>query len=280
MHRIGTTVAGTAVAAISVLGNADTAAGGGIGPRAARRLGVAAIVSALACLCGTAALAQWSPHATASLGRSYGNLALGQSILSGTRRLGTAAGNVSVPAVTTPGQIEAALGYSADPEVSDHIRRTMIDNLSSDNPALRAYLEKSFADNTKLKEFDGFMSAHGISSRTVADSMAALLWVSWEIVNGGTASPAQVRGVHEQVRGVFLGTPGLNAMTNAQRQEMAERLAYQVMINVAANTDALRSGNPAQVAHTRQTVAAIVRQQAGVDLSRLRLSDNGFRRKS
>jgi uncharacterized protein DUF6683 len=276
MHRTGIAVAGTAVAAISVLGNADTAAGGGIGLRAARRLGVAAIVSALACLCGTAALAQWSPHATASLGRSYGNLALGQSILSGTRRLG----NASVPAVTTPSQIEAALGYTADPEVSDHTRRTMIDNLSSDNPALRAYLEKSFADNTKLKEFDGFMSAHGISGRTVADSMAALLWVSWEIVNGGPASPAQVRGVHEQVRGVFLGTPRLTAMTNAQRQEMAERLAYQVMINVAANTDALRSGDPAQVAHTRQTVAGIVRQQAGVDLSRLRLSDNGFRRKS
>jgi hypothetical protein len=249
------------------------------GPRVVRRFAAAAICSMLACLGGTAAQAQWSPHATASLGRSYGNLALSQSILSGTRRLGTNSGNAFVPATTTPGQIDAALGYTADPQVSEHTRMAMIDNLSSDNPALRGYLEKTFADNAMLKQFDTLMSTHGISGRTVADSMAALLWVSWEIVNGGTASAAQIRGVHEQVRGIFFGTAEVSAMTNAKRQEVAERLAYQVMINSAAGIDARRSGDQAQLAHTRQTVAAMIREQAGIDLSRLRLTDKGFRRK-
>jgi hypothetical protein len=231
---------------------------------------------------GTTARAQWSPHATASLGRSYGNLALSQSILSGTRRLGSGANRVSAPAraSATPGQIEAALGYTADPAVSDRTRTAMIERLSSDNPALRPYLEKSFADNAKLKAFDGLLSAHGISSRSAADSMAALLWASWEIIHGSTASPAQIRGIHQQVRGVFFGTPKLAGLSHAERQEWAERLAYQVMINVEANADAVNSGDPAQIAHIRQTVAGIVRQQAGIDLSALRLSDNGLQRKS
>jgi hypothetical protein len=244
-----------------------------------RRIAIAAFIVLNA---GGAAWAQWSGHATANLGRSYGNLALGQSILSGTRRLGTTKRRVSGPARgnAKPGQGEASLGYSANPGVSDRTRMAMIEMLSSDDPAMRGYLEKSFADNAKLKAFDGFMSAHGISDHSAADSMAALLWASWEIINGDAASPAQIHGVHQQVRGVFLGTPKLVALSNTERQAWAERLAYQVMINVEANADAVHSGDPAKLAHIRQTVVGIVRQQAGIDLSLLELSDNGFRRKS
>jgi hypothetical protein len=152
--------------------------------------------------------------------------------------------------------------------------------MSGQNRATRADLEKAFADDAVLKEFERFMSGRGYSSHNVADDMAELLVVCWEIFTDGTASKTQIQGTHQQVRGVFLGNPALRAMTNAQRQDMAERAAYQVEIAFLARQEAVRSGDQAQLAQIRKSTAAMLLAQVGIDISRQRLTDNGFRRKS
>ena len=197
-------------------------------PDMKRVVSIALLCILTMCLCGDAALAQWSGRATMSMGRSYGNLALSQSILSGTRRLGDATPSrpASSPALTTPAQVDAALSYTADPQQSERTRADMIEVLSGPDAALRADLEKAFADNAVLKEFERIMAANGYSSRNVADGMAVLLLVSWETFSGSTASKAQTKGIRRQVLDIFLGTPRLRAMSNAERQDMAERAAY------------------------------------------------------
>ena len=245
--------------------------------------GAALLGSALACLCSTAAIAQWNPHFTASMGRGYGSIALSQSILSGTRRLGTGATvrpNALRAASLTPAQIDAALTYTADPTQSDRIRVAMIDTMGGQNPATREQMTKAFADDVVLKEFDRVMSANGYSSRNVADDMAALLVLCWEIFTGGSANKLQIAGARQQSRGIFLGTPALRTMTNAERQEMAERIAYQFVISDMANQLALRSGDQAQQAQIRQSAAAVMRQRVDIDITRLRLTERGFSKKS
>jgi len=89
------------------------------------------------------------------MGRGYGNIALSQSILSGTRRLGTGASvrsNAPRAASLTPAQIDAALTYTADPTQSDRIRVAMIDTMGGQNPATREQMTKAFADDAVLKE--------------------------------------------------------------------------------------------------------------------------------
>ena len=241
------------------------------------------IVSALASLCSTAAVAQWSGHSTASLGRGYGNIALSQSILSGTRRLGAGPllrSGAPRLASLTPAQIDAALTYTADPGQTDRIRAVMIDTIGGQDPAKRAQAEKAFADDVVLKEFERAVSEEGYSSHNVADDMAALLVVCWEIFNDREASKPQIRGAHQQVRGIFLGNPALRAMTNAERQDMAERIAYQVVMSFAAKEAAVRSGDPARLAQMRQSTAAMLLQQLDIDISRQRLTESGFHRKS
>jgi biopolymer transport protein ExbB/TolQ len=120
------------------------------------------------------------------------------------------------------------------------------------------------------------MRAHGnYSSRNVADCMAALLLISWEIMMDETASDAQVRGAHGQVRGIFLNTPRLQQMTNAERQEMAEKSAYQVMIANAAREQYLKQPDPDRLKEL-QASASTVMQQQGIDLSQLKLTAQGF----
>src|SRR5229473_1878023 len=180
----------------------------------------------------------------------------------------------------TPAQIDAALTYTADPTQSDRIRVAMIDTMGGQNPATREQMTKAFADDVVLKEFDRVMSANGYSSRNVADDMAALLVLCWEIFTGGSANKLQIEGARQQSRGIFLGNPALCAMTNAERQEMAERIAYQFVISDTANQLALRSGDQAQQAQVRQSAAAVMRQRVNIDITRLQLTERGFSKKS
>jgi hypothetical protein len=99
----------------------------------------------------------------------------------------------------------------------------------------------------------------------------------WEIYTGGTANKLQIAGAHQQSRGIFLGTPALRTMTNTERQEMAERIAYQFVISDMANQVALRSGDQAQI---RQSAAAVMRQRVNIDITRLQLTERGFSKKS
>jgi hypothetical protein len=167
------------------------------------------------------------------------------------------------------------LTYVPDQAVSDRMREQTIDALSRTLPQLRAQMEQSFAGNAVLKEFDHRMSTRGYSSHDVADDMAELLVVSWEITTGGAAQGAQVQGAHRQVRDIFLGNSRLRAMTNTERQEMAERIAYQVVISSSAHKEYLRSGDRAQLAGLQQAVATMLQQQ-GIDLTNIRLTPQGF----
>jgi hypothetical protein len=224
----------------------------------------------------SAAWAQWNPRMTASLGRSYGQLALSQSVLSGTRRAGDA------PASATPAapadDPEAALTFTPDPDLSGEIRTGVIDVLAQQSPQFRWQMERTFADDAVLKDFERYMRAHGnYSSHNVADCMAALLVISWEIMMNETASEAQTRGAHAQVRGIFLNTPRLQQMTNAERQEMGEKSAYQVMIASAAREQYLKQPDPDRLKEL-QASARTVMQQQGIDLSQLTLTAQGFRK--
>jgi len=260
----------------------------------------ACIAFALLLLSSAPALAQWNPSFTASLGRGYGNIALSQSILSNTRGLsnsqqpgghdaagsnapagimGTAA--TERPSARGPGSLAPGaagaptLTYIPDQAVSDRIREETVVALSQTLPHLREQMEESFAGNTVLKEFDHRMASKGYSSHNVADDMAELLVASWEITTGGAAQDVQIQGAHRQVRDIFLGNARLRAMTNTERQEMGERIAYQVVISSLAHREYLRSGDRVQLAGLQHAVTTMLRQQ-GIDLTNLRLTSQGF----
>jgi hypothetical protein len=234
-----------------------------------------ALCLGLGCWYAPAAVAQWNPQMTADLGRGMGQIALSQSVLSGTRRIGSGDAENNTGTAAAPARNVAVLTYIPDPRVSEQTRAALLDALSRRDPTLRAQMDTALSGGTVLRIFDRFMATHAFSSHNVADDMAMQLLVSWEIVTGGVATPGQVRGAASQVRGVFLSTPQLRAMTNVERQQMAEGIAYQVVIGSAANRQFQRAGDQAQLAELRQTAQTIL-QQRGVDLTRLRLTERGF----
>ena len=248
---------------------------------ASRRSGLGAVLAALACLYGSAAHAQWSGSATAGYGRglgatslSQGNLTLGRNAL---RERAAQQSGASQPAQPAAPRDATALTYTPDPQVSQKIRASMIELASATNPASRPEWEKTMADDAVLHDFDKLMAAQGYSRLNFADAIAMLLSVCWEIANDRTANAEQIRGVHDQARNVALRTPMLRGLANAERQTLAETIAYQVSFLNSAKLAAERTGNRPQLAEVRES-ATKAAQQYGIDVWRMTLTERGFQR--
>jgi hypothetical protein len=252
-------------------------------------------LSALAYLAGPAAFAQEGGSASASTaaisGAGLEALSLSQSIISGSRRSSgppadvapgntvatapadTAPAGVTAPAGMTPEQIDAALGYMPDPAVSAEIRQHEIDAGAAQDPTWRPVLEKAFADGAALQQFQALLAARGWSSGNVADAVAGLMWMSWQFVNDAALTDTQIRGVHRQIRAIFLASPNLPSLTDETRQRLSENAAYRVMIATAA----MRTDDPTLLAKSRQNIAVIVRNIVDLDLAKLDVTpDGGF----
>jgi uncharacterized caspase-like protein len=176
----------------------------------------------------------------------------------------------------TAAQIDAALGYTPDPQVSAQVRALQIKLVAAQHPELRPVLEKAFATDAVLREFDAFVQAHGFSSHNVADAMAALLWSSWQIVNDVTLTETQIRGIHQQVRAIFLGNPQMRATASTARQMISEAIAYLVMVEAAA----MKASDPARLAQARQNAADNIKNVLGLDFAQLEVTpDRGFKDK-
>jgi hypothetical protein len=248
---------------------------------ASRRSGIGAILVALACVCSSAAHAQWSPSATASFGHglgaislSQGNLSLGRNAL---RERAARQNGAALPARTPAQRNAEALTYTPDPQVSEKVRVSMIDLASATNPASRPQWEKAMAGDAILRDFDTLMTANGYSRLNFADNIAMLVTVCWEVANGRDATPAQIRGVRDQMRSVALATPEMRALPNAERQTLAETIAYQVLFMHVAKLSADRSGSQPQLAEVRDSAAKAARQY-GVDVAHMTLTERGFRK--
>ena len=248
---------------------------------ALRRSGIGAGLVALACLLSTSAQAQWSGSATAGFGHglgaialSQGNLTLGRNAL---RERAARQGGASVQPRTVPQQNLAALIYTPDPQVTEKVRVSMIELGSATNPASRADWEKITAGDAVLRDFETLMAAQGYSRLNFADDLAMLLATCWEVANNRTASPTQIRGAHEQTRNIVLTNPTLRGLPNAERQTMAETIAYQVMLLYAAKLGAEQSGSQQQLAEVRDSAAKAARQY-GIDVARMTLTARGFQR--
>ncbi len=253
--------------------------------------------------------AQYSPDATMDLGMGMGQIALSQSTLSGTRAIGSASQNVFVnatraapprgmptrvdparaavrgavgnalvqPAPATDIGSAAALDFHRNPVISTRVQQEMLDVGAQGNPQVRAELAPAFTSGKVLQEFDRLLGKYGHSPQNLADVAAAYLVVAWEVVNDRDSgdSPAGQLAVRRQLARAFLADPTVRAMSDDQKQEIAERLSYTTMIAGAAYQSFKRNGDRGQLTSLQNGVYRNV-LTTGVDLRRMDLTDGGL----
>ena len=111
----------------------------------------------------------------------------------------------------------------------------------------------------------------------VADAMAEYWVTNWLIAHGRLdAPPGTVAGVRDQVRGVLARNPSFARLNDAQRQEMAETLIYNTLLQGEVAGSAIKRHDAALVARAGDAAVARFRNEAGIDLRRVELTGRGF----
>ncbi len=128
-------------------------------------------------------------------------------------------------------------------------------------------------------KFDGLLDKYGYSRSNLADVAAVYLVMAWEVVNNANAKerPGGERAVREQMRRALLASPGIRAMDDAQKQALAERLAYSAMDNGVAFQVYRQKGERERLAALQERMRKeVLSGGAGLDLRQYDLTAAGL----
>ena len=153
-----------------------------------------------------------------------------------------------------------------------------VNRLKTNNPGAAQALAAELGKYDYSQIYRSNTKDSGLRENDAADNMAALLLLGWMIVNdqhdGNAITVPMAKGVRAQVA-PGLATSGA-ANTPAKAARVGEELKLLLVVLQAGWLSAPKEGQ--QVAF-RQGVAAMFKTQYGFDLSKLRLTDQGFARK-
>lgn len=242
--------------------------------------------------------AQWSPAPTMDLDLGLGTTSIGidPSVLSASRPApatarGAIAARVSTPVSPklkayctkhpTDGQCRRTarpparnLVFKPSTAVSQKVERDIVNDLARRNRGLwRPQLEANLRLANYKGQFDTLLRLYGRSPTNLGDVMGVYLVMAWESYGGGVASPTDIVAVSRQWRRE-LRRSALATRPDAQKQALAETLAWRAMLAVAATRTARAQAAP--LVALREGLRAEVLQVTGIDLARQHFTERGF----
>ena len=175
--------------------------------------------------------------------------------------------------------VQGALTYAPSPEVERRTRGKLLESLmtNTSDPEAQEQIKQSVSSDVVWRQFHEVLSKAGYITTNLADVTAAYYIITWEVVNGpgATVNGAGVQAVRADVAAAYAADPRLKSLTDAEKQEAASIMAYMATI-AAASANQLRSaGDQAGLESLQDEVHQAVLDQ-GLDLTRLRLTDQGF----
>lgn len=122
------------------------------------------------------------------------------------------------------------------------------------------------------ERFDALLLRYGYARDDLGDVAAAYLAMAWEVANDRNAKdvPGGEAGLRKQLRRALLASPGLRTLSDAQKQELAERLAYAAMRHGVSYEVYRQTGARQELVSLGERVRREVDRQ-GLDLRRYEL---------
>ncbi|WP_222564087.1 DUF6683 family protein [Novilysobacter antarcticus] len=227
--------------------------------------------------------AQWSPSPTLDMGVNYGQMALSQSAIGGTRALSKSSTKAIESSAASAPPVEAKKvpfnpRFSSDPEVSKLVDRRFARYLASDQPDVEeaeAMVMRDLEAGHYRSDFKKILASNGLASNDLIDVTAAHYAGLWEVVRGSPLTRAQVTSIRDQLRKAMRDNPELAEMDDADRQEIAETF----MLHTAAALGGYRTlqsrGDQKLLSQYREGVQRNMLPD-GPDLKSLSVDSGGF----
>ena len=167
--------------------------------------------------------------------------------------------------------------YRASPQVSARVLDSYSRRLATSlGPVNGPRTAEELRRGDPLRRWSQLVGADGLRSGDLADALAGWWVLSWVVANGADSNRAQALGAREQARAVLAASPSLARLDDARRQEMAEVLMLDFVVQQAAYVDAVKRGDRAAARRMGDQAAARFQREMGVDLRRVHLTERGF----
>ena len=168
--------------------------------------------------------------------------------------------------------------YVPSPEVNGRVRQRVVAPLRQRNPDAAAKLEAALQQQDFREIWARAVASDGLHPNDVADAVASYWVLNWLIVHGQTDNTAiQVQGTRRQVVGALDANPAFRGLDDAGRQEMAEAMVYNFVLQYAAYQAATARHDPALLRALAEAAEVRMLQEANLDMRRLALTDDGLR---
>lgn len=176
-----------------------------------------------------------------------------------------------------PAQIIARMAYRPDPAVRRQVYLRAVAAIQKGSPQDAAQLRGQLASGKLRATVAQYLANYGMSPNNVVDTTALYLASSWFASRASAAdpSPAQMRGLRQQVAVVFSSMPALLGASNAAKQELAEASIVQSVIASALANKA--AADPKVAGIVKSSAVRAVGDMYQIDLLQLNLTGQGLR---
>lgn len=172
---------------------------------------------------------------------------------------------------------DTTTGYRPSPAVSARVRRQFVAAMGERVGTANArQLAAAMERGDPVANWSRIVTSDGLRSGDVADALAAYWLLNWTMANGREGNQTQVLAVRDQVHAILASNPRHAALSEAQRQEMAETLMLNFLVQHAAYGDAFKRGDQAMMHRLGDAAVARFRGEMGIDLRKLQLGNTGF----
>ena len=225
------------------------------------------------------AWAQYSPDASMDLGISFGQMALGQAAISGTRRIGIQSERAfhneekSTPDDTV--SVTGSLTFKSLPSVTKVVNDRFAAWQSKNNPEMLAEIEAEIASGTLQHYFGEILNKYQIESDNLADVSAAYYITLWKIIHGRDLTLRQVSGVRDQMRSFMAEDAELMQLPDADKQEISETFILHSAVALQGYDQLVEANDTQTLALYRDWLQTNLAPQ-GPDMIALEISDEGF----
>ena len=172
---------------------------------------------------------------------------------------------------TTPPEITAIARFKASPAVRERVARRFVTLLEQNNVDESGQIRALLASGSLSRDFDAVLDQFGFDKANLAHVITAYYIGMWEVANGQSLTAEQARAVCDGLAPVLVRETDIGALSEAQKQEVAESYTLLVMLAVL-NQQVL---GPQDMSAFRQSVYRDVLRQ-GVNLYRLSVDEHGF----
>jgi hypothetical protein len=206
-------------------------------------------------------------------------MAVGQmnNVLGNTVQGGGSGDRRADPSAISRPVASASTHYRASQAVSNRVRGQFADFVARTDPANADRLRQTVQQNDLLGLWEKHVSVDGLWRGDVADAMTAYWVQNWQIANNVSfTNRTQIQAVRGQVYRALGSNPRFARLDDAGKQEVAEVFMLNFVAQGSAFSDATAKGDKGLSKRLSDAAVTRFRTEMGVDLRRLRLTDQGF----